>query len=352
MKRAIILLAVAVLAAFGPASCAPGDAPDGASDGRIRIVTTIFPAFDWVRNILGRNPAGIETEMLLDNGVDIHSYQPTVDDILQISTCDIFIYVGGEGDRWVDDALKKAANPDMEVVNLLDVLGDAAKEEEIKEGMQGERGEEEEGAGAAGESNSADEPPEYDEHVWLSLRNASALVEEIAEAVAKADPANARLYQDNADAYQTKLSELDKEYRDAVAGARVKTFLFGDRFPFRYLADDYGIDYYAAFAGCSAETGASFETIVFLAKKADELSLNTILTTEGADRALAQTIRSCTKSGAQKILEMDSMQSVTARDVKDGADYLAIMEQNLDTLREALGSAPPTKTAGSAPPTA
>ena len=177
---------------------------------------------------------------------------------------------------------------------------------------------------------------EYDEHVWLSLRNASALADVIADALAEADSANAGTYRTNAAAYQEKLAALDGEYSKAVEEGATHTLLFGDRFPFRYMTDDYGLDYYAAFVGCSAETEASFETIAFLSGKVDELGLKNIMTIEGADHSLAESIINNTKGKDQTILTLDSMQSTTAEDAAAGADYLSIMEDNLEVLRQAV----------------
>ncbi|MCR5689090.1 MAG: metal ABC transporter substrate-binding protein [Clostridiales bacterium] len=292
---------------------------------KISIVTTIFPEYDWVMQILGGMSENADVKMLLDNGVDLHSYQPTADDIVKISTCDMFIYVGGESDEWVEDALKGATNGDMVVINLLETLGDKAKEEELVEGMQGEEEEGEE-----------EESPEYDEHVWLSLQNAAELCSFISSKLCEIDADNKDAYKANTDAYVAKLNALDKQYEDAVGSAGTKTLLFGDRFPFRYLADDYGLDYYAAFVGCSAETEASFETIVFLANKVDELGLKAILQIESADGKIAKTIKDTTKAKDQTILTLDSMQSTTSADVKNGASYLAIMEKNLAVLKDAL----------------
>ena len=305
-------------------ACGLSMTSNGGSDG-IRIVTTIFPEYDWVMNILGDNPAGAEVTMLLDNGVDLHSYQPTAEDIMKISDCDLFIYVGGESDQWVEDALKEAVNKDMVVINLLEALGDGVKEEEIVEGMEGEEeGEEEE------------EEPEYDEHVWLSLKNAAILTNAIADAIETIDPQNADTYRGNAAAYTDRLNALDKEYQAAVDAAKVKTVLFGDRFPFRYMVDDYGLDYYAAFVGCSAETEASFATVTFLASKVDELGLKAVMTIEGSDKKIAETIISNTQTKDQQILTMDSLQSVTSEDVANGTTYLSVMESNLGVLKEAL----------------
>ncbi len=338
MKKCLSILIAAIMMAGCLSACGNVSAASGGSE-KLQIVTTIFPEYDWVMNILGENPADAEVTMLLDSGVDLHSYQPTADDILKISTCDLFIYVGGESDEWVEDALKEAINKDMVVINLLEVLGDFVKEEEVVEGMQeehdldhedGDHDEDEH------EHEHEDGDVEYDEHVWLSLRNASVLTEKISDAIQSIDPANADLYKTNTASYQEKLNALDGEYKNAVAGGSVNTILFGDRFPFRYLVDDYGLDYYAAFVGCSAETEASFETITFLAGKVDELSLHAVMTIEGPDHRIAETIVQNTQTHDQKILTMDSMQSTKARDVENGASYLSIMESNLKVLRDAL----------------
>ena len=483
----------------------------------LRIVTTIFPEYDWVREILGDKADNAEITMLLDNGVDLHSYQPTADDIIKISDCDLFIYVGGESDGWVDDALKNATNKDMKVINLLNVLGDSVKTEEMVEGMQetehghdhdhskevstfeddevqdrslsdwagdwqsaypfaldgtlddafaamAEEGKmtadeykayyqngyktditsididrahieftyeggkkvgadykyvgyyiqnwstgtraamyrfeaEDKDSGAPiyiefndhmiepaaaehfhirmsnesldtiadpenswptffpadmtgeeicehmeghdhdeeeGEEHEHEEETEYDEHVWLSLKNAGVLVGALSNALQELDPDNKDAYASNSGAYVKKLAALDGEYQQAVDAASTKTVLFGDRFPFRYLVDDYGLSYYAAFAGCSAESEASFETISFLAKKVDELKLPCVLTIEGTQHKIAETVVQNTAEKNQKILTMDSMQSTTSQDVENGTTYLSVMEKNLSVLKEAL----------------
>lgn len=318
---------------------APAKTNDAAA---LRIVTTIFPAYDWVRAILGSNAEHAEVTMLLDNGVDLHSYQPTADDIIKISTCDLFLYVGGESDGWVEDALKEATNKDMVVINLMDVLGDAVKTEELVEGMQAEEehdhehDDDAEHEGEAEHEHEHEEEPELDEHIWLSLKNAQTLCAQIADQLCSVDPAHKDLYAANVKAYLAELSALDAQYQTAVDGAATKTVLFGDRFPFRYLADDYGLTYYAAFVGCSAETEASFQTITFLANKVDELGLPCVLTIEGKAHKIAETIVANTKAQNQKVLAMDSMQATTSRDVQNGATYLSIMAKDLDVLKQAL----------------
>lgn len=322
MKRTITILLAAVLLLGLLAGCSAS-----AGGEKLSIVTTIFPEYDWVMNILGDQADQADVTLLLDNGTDLHSYQPTADDIITIATCDVFIYVGGESDAWVDDALKEATNPDMVVIDLMDVLGDAAKEEEIVEGMQGE---EEESEAEEGEG------PEYDEHVWLSLKNAQIIVNAITEKLAAVDPENADVYRANADAYCEKLAALDAQYAEAVAAGTQDTILVPDRFPFRYLTDDYDLNYYAAFVGCSAETEASFETLVFLSEKLDALQLPAVIVTESSDQKLAKTVIAQGETQSAEILVLDSMQSVAAQDVENGTTYLGIMEQNLSVLKQAL----------------
>lgn len=327
------------------------DANESTGDDKIEIVTTIFPEYDWVKAVLGDNPANAEVTMLLDNGVDLHSYQPTADDIIKISTCDMFVYVGGESDEWVEDVLASAENKDMKVINLMDILSDLVKEEEVVEGMEAEHHHDDEDEDEhehedadhdeeehedADHDEHEEEEVEYDEHLWLSLKNAVVIMYYLEDAISTIDAANADMYKKNTEDYITQLEDLDKQYEEVVLASSVNTILFGDRFPFRYFADDYKLKYYAAFTGCSAESEASFETITFLASKVDELSLKTVLTIEGDNHKIAETIVENTKTKDQKILTMDSMQSVTSSDVEAGKTYLSIMQDNLEVLEEAL----------------
>lgn len=296
------------------------------TSGKLSVVTTIFPEYDWVMQILGDKADDAEVTMLLDNGVDLHSFQPSVEDIARIASCDVFIYVGGDSESWVDNALEYSKNPQRKVINLFDELGDSVREEESVEGMQPEHE----------HGHEHEDEPEYDEHIWLSLRNAQVLVNSICGYLCDADKANAQTYKANAENYIQKLAQLDRQYQDTVNSAEYDTLLFGDRFPFRYLTDDYGIRYYAAFAGCSAETEASFKTITFLAGKLDELGLPAVITIDNADHRVADTIIHSTQKKKQKILSLNSMQSVTSDDIKKGETYYSVMEKNLDVIKEAL----------------
>lgn len=326
------------------------------NSNKISIVCTTFPQYDWVKNILGEEAERFNVTLLLDNGVDMHSYQPAVKDIATAGSSNLFIYVGGESDTWVEDALKEAKNKDLKAINLMETLGNSVKEEEVVEGMQEER----ESLGHSHEKSSkekqeqtqkeshensqeinrqkeaADEEPEYDEHIWLSIRNAEIMVKNIEKAIEQLDSDNAKVYQTNAENYIKKLDTLDKQYANTIQNAKYKAILFGDRFPFRYMADDYDLKYYAAFAGCSAETMAGFETVTFLAKKADELRLPVILTIENSDGRIAEAVKSNTTKKNQKILAMNSLQSVTKEQIADGITYLQVMQENLSVLSEAL----------------
>ncbi len=324
MKKVFAVIAALVLMTTGLFSCAAL-----AQEKKLSIVTTIFPLYDWIREIIGENADHAEITLLLDSGVDLHSYQPSAQDILKISSADLFVYVGGESDAWVEDVLNTAMNARLTAVSLVEAMGERIKAEEIVEGMEHDHEEEH-------DHEHEEEEEEADEHVWLSLRNAQHLVTVLADALAGLDADHAALYQANAAAYREKLAALDAEYAFAVENAAFRTILFGDRFPFRYLADDYGLTYFAAFSGCSAESEASFQTIVFLAQKVDELGLPAVLTIENPKTRIADTIVSTTKAKNQKILSMDSMQGTTTRDVQAGATYLGIMESNLQVLIDAL----------------
>ena len=323
---------------------------------KISIVTTIFPEYDWVREIVGNHADKFEITYLMNKGVDLHSYQASAEDIAKVSSADLFIYVGGESDTWAEDAIAEATNKDMKVINLLNSLGSDVKEEEVVEGMAAEDEHDHDHSEEAKDHDHSEEAKdhdhseedkdhdhakegeevEYDEHVWLSLKNAQKLVMDIEANIESLDPDNAADYAANAQAYVKKLEELDKEYQKAVDESSVKYILVGDRFPFRYLVDDYGLKYSAAFVGCSAETEASFDTITFLAGKLDELGLKNVVTIENSNQKIAKTIIENTKNKDQGLLVLNSLQSVSQKDIDGGLTYLSVMKDNLEVLKKAL----------------
>lgn len=331
-KRKYIWAAFAAIVIGLLSGCGQRGESVSEEEPEFRVVCTVFPLYDWTAQILGNQEGRVELTMLLKDGSDLHSYQPTVADMLTISQADLFIYVGGESDFWVEDALENADNPDLRAVRLMDGLEGFLQEEEYVEGMAGAEEDEHAHDHYHGEEETA-----YDEHIWLSLRNAEKSCRVIAGQLAAMDEEYAEEYRERAAQYGALLEALDQEYEQAVAAAPYHTLVFGDRFPFRYLTEDYGLDYYAAFPGCSAETEASFYTIAFLAEKVSELDLPAVLAIDGSDGTIARTIADNTKTRDQKVLTMDSMQAIDWRDVQAGANYLSAMEDNLAVLKEALG---------------
>lgn len=322
MKKIISSLLIFVLL-LGVAGCG---APAQESD-KLQVICTVFPQYDWVRNILGETDS-IEVTLLMDNGADLHNYQASVADLSAIAACDLFIYTGGASDAWVQDVLPNRTNPFRKVLSLIHLMEPicATHDHEEHEKQMEDYG------------HIHDEEEDYDEHIWLSLKNADLAVQKIAEMLGEIDPENAATYTANADAYRAKLTQLDKEYQETTNSAAIKTLVFADRFPFAYLFRDYGLTYHAAFTGCSAETEASFATISMLAQKVDELKLRAVMVIETSDQSIARTVVQNTKTKDQQILVLDSMQSVTQKRIDAGETYLNIMENNLKILKNALAT--------------
>ena len=359
MKKIAFLAFLIFGAAFMLSACGTESGKKDSSQKKISIVATIYPQYDWIKNILGERINDVDLKLLIKNGTDLHSYKPSAQDIATIAKADLVVYVGGESDEWIEKALAATPKDGRIALNLMKALGDHVKKEEIVEGMQaeehhhGEEAEEHEHEHHEHAEKHEDEHHEHaeghhhhdeeeemenDEHIWLSMVAAKYLVGvDIVKALVKIDSANAETYRTNAADYTVKLNEIDDEYADAVGEATHRTILFGDRFPFRYLVDDYGIKYYAAFVGCSAESEASFETVAFLAGKMDSLQLPAIFIIEGSDGKIARTVLEASKnSKGAEILTLNSMQSVTDEQIKAGVSYLSIMRSNLEILKKAL----------------
>ena len=327
MKKLIAVFLIAGLLAAALAGCGgKTETPDvtdpanPAKTGGLKIVCTVFPQYDWVRNILGDRLQDTELTLLLDSGMDLHSYEPLPDDLIALAECDLFIYIGGESDeKWAPGTIESTGVANA--LNLLDALGDAAKEEAEVAGMQQEE-EEEEGA--------------LDEHIWLSVKNAAILCGVIRDKLCELDPANADVYKANAEAYISELNALDAQYAETVANAAHKDLLVADRFPFRYLCEDYGVTPYAAFSGCSTESQASMGTIATLAGYLDTLGLTHVVITESSDGSTAEAVIGSSAAGNQEIVVLDSLQSITESRVLEGATYLGLMRENLTALKTAL----------------
>lgn len=315
--KAIYLL-LCVVIVISNASCA--NSSNGMDNDKISVICTAFPQYDWVREIAGERLENFEIILLTDNGIDMHSYQPTVDDIIKISDCDLIISVGGSSEKWVEDAVKNSSNPDVHQIKLIEVLGEKALFTDFAHNCDDEH----------------DHTGEYDEHVWLSLKNSMIFCEEIAENMAELDSDNAELYDANCRNYIEQLSQLDLSVQEGVESADHSTLLFADRFPFRYFINDYGLEYCAAFDGCTSDSEASFDTIFTLSETINKLGLDTVLTVDGSDGKIAQTVVSNTKTKNQQILLLESIQSVSRDEIDNGATYLSFMQSNVQTILKAL----------------
>jgi zinc transport system substrate-binding protein len=282
--------------------------------GAVNVVTTIFPSYDFVRVIAGDKA---NLTLLLPPGAESHSFEPTPQDIIRVQNSALFIYVGGESDEWVDRILDSIDTSKIKILALMDAV--EVVEEEIVEGMEEEE-EEEEGVA-------------YDEHVWTSPKNAALIVQAITDALCGIDGANAGLYRQNTAAYLAALNELDGEFQTVVNNARRKTLVFGDRFPFRYFADAYGLSYFAAFLGCSTETECSAATIAFLIDKVKDEKIPVVFHIELSNEKIADTIAEAT--GAKKLL-FHACHNITRRDFDNGLTYMDLQRNNVGRLREAL----------------
>jgi len=358
---AVLLLAGLLSGCAGTASAGLPDRDQNTSEDRLQVVTTIFPQYDFARQISG---GSADVRMLLKPGEEIHSYEPTPQDIRMIQNCDLFIYTGGENDVWVENILSSVSGP--RPVRLLDLV-ETYNEEQL-EGMMPEKGHdhgehedadgdhdheesedshgheeedhEEHAAGSGTHSHVHEEEP--DEHVWTSPANCVILIEKLTEVFCEEDPARAAVYQKNGDAYRDAFEELDEEYLAMAASAARKTILFGDRFPFRYLAEELGLTCYAAFSGCSAESEPSAATIAFLIDKAAAENLPVVFQIEFSNGNIARAISEAAQvrikrqGGRIRVLQLHSCQNVTRDELSSGETCLSLMRGNLEALRQAL----------------
>ena len=356
---AVLIISIAVLTGCGT------EQPSEQDDVRIRIVTTIFPPYDFARAIAG-DETRADITMLLSPGEEIHSYEPTPMDIKKIQNSDLFIYIGGENDVWVDRILENMGDKKPQTLRLVDLTDTVA--EEVVEGMMEERGghehdheaehaeeaEHDHEAEHAEEAehdhedaddhahsshthsgdSSEEEHEEADEHVWTSPVKAAEITEAIAAKMAEIDSDNAESYLANANAYVKKILEVDAAYREIVDNAERRTIVFGDRFPLRYFAEEYGLEYFAAFPGCSSESEPSASTLAFLIDKVREEQIPVVFSIEFSNGNIARAI--CESSGAVQ-RTFNSCHNVTRAQMENGATYVSLMTENLEPVREALG---------------
>lgn len=327
-KKAVIFLTVFLLV-ISLSGCR-SESSVQEQEEKIQVVTTIFPQYDFVRQIAGEQ---VEVSMLLKPGEETHSYEPTPRDILKIQNCDLFIYVGGENDEWVEEILESIDTEKFRMLRLIDCV-DTVNEEHV-EGMKEERGHNhgEEEHEHEEEDHGSHKTLTPDEHVWTSPENAMEIVKEITKVLAELDPAQKPIYEKNERAYLDRLEALDKEFRTVVSTAKRDVLLFGDRFPFRYFADAYDLKYYAAFPGCASDTEPSAATMAFLIRKVEQEHIPVILKMELSNENIANAIAETT--GA-KVKTFYSCHNLTAKEFAQGETYLSMMKKNVQTLKEAL----------------
>ena len=290
------------------------------------IISTSFVGYDFARAVNG-DSNGIK--MLLKPGAESHDYEPSPQDIIDIEKADLFIYVGGESEAWVEKILHDNNIDKSKTLRLMDLV--ELKEEETVEGMEETSHEHEHEEGE--HSGEHEEETEYDEHIWTSPKNAIKLVEAIQVKMMQLKPAESDKYTENTVKYTAKISELDAKFREIVASSSKKELIFGDRFPFRYFVDEYGLKYYAAFPGCAEQTEASSNTVAFLIDKIKQDGIQVVLKIELTAGNLAKTIAE--ETGA-KVMELNSAHNVSAEDFENGVTYVDIMTKNTEVLAEAL----------------
>ena len=356
-RRKFTIVFLALVAALAFASSALAADP-------IKVVTTNFPGYDFVRAVGGNL---VQIKMLLPPGAESHSFEPTPKDMIEIQGADLFVATGGENEEWVERILESFGKSAPKTVRMIEMVD--AVPEKIVEGMEHDHDHDhdrhddhdhdrhddhdhdrhddhdhdthddhdhdthDDHDHDTHDDHDHDHEIELDEHVWTSPRNAMIIVNKLGKTLSELDPANADVYAANAGAYAAKLADLDKEYKDLVAGAVRKTIIVGDRFPLRYLADAYGLNYFAAFTGCSTDTEASAGTIAFLIDEVKEHQIPIVFYIEFSNQKIANAIAEAT--GA-KTREIHSAHNVSKQDFESGVTYYDLMKKNLIVLKEAL----------------
>jgi len=314
MRQRIFSLLWALGLAAGLTAC--GAAPAAEDNGRLQVVATDFPAYDFARAVCG--DLG-DVTLLLPPGAESHSYEPTPKNMIDVQTCDLFLCAGGESDAWVDTILS-SLDREVETLRMVDCV-------ELLE-------EREEGPRAHGHDHGPGEVVELDEHVWTAPANAAAIVAAVEERVSSLDPANAAAYEANAAEYEAQIAALDQGFRDFFAGVEHPMMVFGDRFPLRYFAEAYGVECYAAFPGCSTQTEPSAATVAFLIDAVKENRLSTVYYIEFSNHLVADSVA---EAAEVETALFHSCHNVSQTELDAGATYVSLMEENLNTLRSTMG---------------
>ncbi|WP_039953933.1 metal ABC transporter substrate-binding protein [Brachyspira hampsonii] len=329
----ILIFIISVLSISCNTNKSSNDADTNKENNKIKVVTTIFPIYDFTRNIAGDN---VNLQMIIKPGIEIHSFNTTPADVIDIQNADVFIYIGGESEEWAEKVVSSMDTNGKKIIRLIDYV--KALDEEIVEGMEhDEDHDHEEEANHNEHENAAEESHThegiYDEHIWTSPKNAELMVSAICNALSEIDSDNADIYKSNADKYNQELTVLDNEIRNAVNSSKRKNIVFGDRFPFRYLAEEYGLEYRAPFNGCSSQVDASPKTIAYLINYIKDNNIPYLYYIELSNEKIANTL--IEQTGAKK-LKLHSGQNVSKEEFDSGVTYLSIMRDNLESLKKGL----------------
>ena len=335
MKRIFSLLLALALALSLCACAAPAETAD---DGKLQIVTTLFPYYDFARAIAQDRA---DVTLLLSPGREAHSFEPTPLDAVTISEADVFLYNGGEGEYWVESMLDAAGEHIAVASRMMDYV-DALNEEYV-EGMQGADGHDHDHEHGSHDDHDHDheedehdsDEVEYDEHIWTSPKNAVVLCRTVCDAICRADAENAAFYRANCENYCAQLEDLDARFAALCESAPRRLLIFADRFPMLYFCREYGLDYRAAFHGCSGDTEPSLATIKFLIDKVEDENIPVVYTIDFGTKKVAAVVSECTGAAIETLY---SMQTVSRADFDAGETYLTLMERNFEALRKGLNA--------------
>lgn len=313
LKRKLLAVITAAATVFSLCACSSESGYSNSDSGKLKIISTVFPPYDLARQIAGDNA---EISILLPPGSEIHNYEPSAKDMIAIRNCDIFLYIGGENEQWAEKLINSNDTENVTAVKLIDYVPTLSEDEDEHD-----------------HDHDHDHEHETDEHIWTSPKNAQLMLSAVYDAICKVDPSNKQTYTKNKDAYAKQLSDLDNAYRSAVDNAKNKTIVLADKFPFRYLAHEYGLEFSAAFAACSDESEPGVSTMIKLTKTIKENNIPAVYYLEFSSTKIADTL--CDETGATKLM-LHSCHNVSKQDIENNISYVDLMKQNLENLKLTL----------------
>lgn len=315
LKRKLLAVITAAATVLSLCACSSESSYSNSDSGKLKIISTVFPPYDLARQIAGDNA---EISILLPPGSEIHNYEPSAKDMIAIRNCDIFLYIGGENEQWAEKLINSNDTENVTAVKLIDYVPTLSEDEHDHDHDHDHEHEHEH---------------ETDEHIWTSPKNAQLMLSAVYDAICKVDPSDKQTYTKNKDAYAKQLSDLDDAYRSAVDNAKNKTIVLADKFPFRYLAHEYGLEFSAAFAACSDESEPGVSTMIKLTKTIKENNIPAVYYLEFSSTKIADTL--CDETGATKLM-LHSCHNVSKQDIENNVSYVDLMKQNLENLKLTL----------------